>query len=346
MSETGGRELESQLREHYRTMPTDSSRDLIDGVARALDRAPRRRRTPFVLRSLAGLAATAVVLLTIGAVFAGMGRAPSGAPSGSPAIGASPCMSPGPIVTSGTFAAGTGASVGPRAGQTGITRAEAVAAVERFIGRKLGQADVGDPTVMASGTWLQVMEAGPTGVDAWVDAATGRVTSLLMMPVPATTTMTLDLGQAQAAAAAFLTAHSIPFQGLTPTVTIEDHGCCKFYVVTWQRYVNGATVPDVRIVKLDPSNGAVFSFMDTRASYGPVSSPAIGREEAVRLATVASGYSDPLVGTVELKADGSPFWPGRMVWSVQFDERAGASFGAAIVYVDAITGEARVVARG
>lgn len=199
---------------------------------------------------------------------------------------------------------------------------------------------------MASGLWLQVTEAGPAGVDAWVDASTGRVTSLLMMPVPATTRMALDSGEAQAAAAAFLTAHSIPFDGLTPAVTIEDHGCCKFYVVTWQRYVNGATVPDTRIVKLDPSNGAVFSFTDTRAPYGPVSSPAIGREEAIELATVASGYADPLLGTVELLADGRPFWPGRMVWSVQFHERAGASSGAAIVYVDAITGEARVVARG
>jgi hypothetical protein len=75
-------------------------------------------------------------------------------------------------------------------------------------------------------------------------------------------------------------------------------------------------------------------------------SPKIDREEAISLASAAAGYSDPLVGTVELKADGSPFWPGRMVWSVQFNERAGASSGAAIVYVDAITGETRVVARG
>jgi photosystem II stability/assembly factor-like uncharacterized protein len=75
-------------------------------------------------------------------------------------------------------------------------------------------------------------------------------------------------------------------------------------------------------------------------------SPKIGRDEAIRLATVASGYADPLLGPVELKADGGPLWPGHMVWSVQFDERAGASSGAAIVYVDAITGETRVVARG
>ena len=75
-------------------------------------------------------------------------------------------------------------------------------------------------------------------------------------------------------------------------------------------------------------------------------SPTIGRDEAIRLATVASGYADPLVGPVELKADGGPSWPGHMVWSVQFNERAGASSGAAIVYVDANTGEARIVARG
>lgn len=84
------------------------------------------------------------------------------------------------------------------------------------------------------------------------------------------------------------------------------------------------------------------------ASNAPAAaaSPKIGREEAISLASAASGYSEPLVGTVELKADGSPFWPGRMVWSVQFDERAGASSGAALVYVDAITGATMVVGRG
>ena len=323
MSGIGDRELEGQLREHYRTMPIDSSPDFRDNVAGVLERPARRRGTRFGLRSPAGLAAAAAVLLILAALFANPGGTPSAAPTHS-----------------------TANSTGSTASPTVITRAEAVAAVEKFIGRKLGPADVGDPTVMATGTWLQVTEAGPAGVDAWVDASTGRVTSLLMMPVPATTTMTLGAEEAQAAAAAFLTAHSIPFEGLTPAVTIEDHGCCKFYAVTWQRYVNGATVADVRIVKLDPSNGAVFSFMDTRASYDAVPSPKIGREEAIRLATVASGYSDPLIGTVELKADGSPFWTGRMVWSVQLEEKAGASSGAAIVYVDAVTGEARVVARG
>jgi hypothetical protein len=150
----------------------------------------------------------------------------------------------------------------------------------------------------------------------------------------------------QAAAAAYLTAHSIPFDGLTPAVTVEDHGCCKFYVVTWQRSVNGVTVPDTRIVKLDPSNGTVFSFTDSRAAYDAIPSPKIGRDEAIRLASIAAGQTDPIVGAVELLSDGRPFWPGRLVWSVQLGERAGASSGAAIVYVDAITGEAKVVGRG
>ena len=343
MSEIDGRELERRLQQHYRTMPTDSSRDLTARVADALDREPDRHRRSFHVRSAAGLAAAAAIVLVAGVIFTSMVSTQPGGLGRSPAGASTTCTGPGPALSSGGSAAGSGASGNPCPAQAGVTKAEAIAAVEALIGRKLVSPDVSGPQAAASGSLYQVMEAG---VDAWVDAATGRVTSLLMMPVPETTNMALSPAEAQTAAAAYLTAHSIPFDGLTPAVTVEDHGCCKFYVVTWQRYVNGITVPDTRIVKLDPSNGAVFSFTDTRGTYAPVSSPKISREEAIRLASIASGYSDPLVATVELKADGGPFWPGRMVWSVQFDQRAGASSGAAIVYVDAITGEARVVARG
>lgn len=268
-----------------------------------------------VLRGAAGLAAAAAIVLVAGALIAGTGGA---ATSTSHPSSASPAT-------------------------TGITRAGAIAAVEAFIGRTLVSPDVSGPQDSASGSSYQVMEAG---VSAWVDAATGRVTSSMTNPVPETTNMALSPDQAQAAAAAFLTSHSIPFDGLTPAVTIEDHGCCKFYVVTWQRYVNGVTVPDTRIVKLDPSNGAVFTVMDTRTPYGPVASPQIDRAEAIRLASVASGFSNPLVREVKTIVDGGPTFRGRLVWSITLDDGAGASASHAWIYVDAVTGEAKVVGRG
>jgi hypothetical protein len=345
MREIGGRELESRLQEHYRTMPVDSSRDLTARVAEAIDRAPNRHRTSFLLRSAVGLAAAAAILLVGGIIFASMVGAPSGGQGVSSAGATTTCTGtgPGPAPSSTGSAAGSGASGNPCAAETGVTKAQAIAAVEAFIGRKLVSPDVSGPQASASGSSYQVMEAG---VSAWVDAATGRVTSLMTVPVPETTTMALSPAQAQTAAAAFLNAHSIPFDGLTPAVTVEDHGCCKFYVVTWQRYVNGITVPDTRIVKLDPSNGAVFSFTDTREQVGPVASPRIDRVEAIRLAAIASGFANPIVGDVQLIVDGGPTFRGRLVWSIKLDDGAGASVSHAWIYVDAITGEAKVVGRG
>lgn len=343
MSDIGEHELEGQLREHYRTMPVDSSLDLTAAVAQALERAPSRRRAPFVLRSAAGLAAAAAIVIVAGAIITSIEGTPSGGSGKSPAGATTTCASPGPEQSSGGSAPGSSASGNPCAAQTGITRAEAIAAVEAFIGRKLVSPDVSGPQDSASVSSYQVMEAG---VDAWVDAATGRVTSLLKLPVPETTNMALSPAAAQTAATAFLTAHSIPFDGLTPAVTVEDHGCCKFYVVTWQRYVNGVTVPDTRIVKVDPSNGTVFSFTDTREQFGPVASPGIDRAEATRLAAIASGFSNPIVGDVQLLVDGGPTFRGRLVWSIKLDDGAGASASHAWIYVDAATGEAKVVGRG
>ena len=365
MNEMSGRELESRLREHYRAMPVDTARDLSASVGRALDRAPRRRGTGSLLRRAAGLAAAAAVVLVAGAIFLSIGVGPSGAPSLSPAgasaaggsssaslpLGPSSgspdlCSSPGPAASAAKSQATSSAeSAAPCAGQTLITRDQAVAEVERFIGRKLGPVEFNPTVTDPTGQSLAIVETGPNGASAFVDMTTGRVTSLLL-PAPETTNVALTTGQAETAATAYLTAHGIPFDGLTPAVTIEDHGCCKFYVVTWQRYVNGVTVPDSRTVGLDPSTGAVFEFIDTRKPYGPVASPQIGRDDAVRLATVASGFSNPLVGDVHQLVDGGPDFPGRLVWSIKLDDGAGASASHAWVYVDAITGEAKVVGRG
>ncbi len=277
--------------------------------------------------SARGLAAVAAAALVAGALLLIVVGSWSGAPGAAPRDSASPAAS--------------GAVESPSA----ISRADAVAAVEKFIGRKLGPVDfnptVDDPT----GQSLSIVETGPAGVYAFVDMTTGRVTSLLM-PAPETTNIVLSMDEAQAAAAAFLTAHAIPFEGLTAAVTIEDHGCCKFYVVTWQRHVNGVPVPDSRVVGMDPSTGAVFEFMDTRKPYGPVASPQIGRDEAIRLASIATGFSNPIVTGSELLVDAGPYFPGRLVWSIKLDDGAGASAWHAWVYVDAITGEAKVVGRG
>jgi photosystem II stability/assembly factor-like uncharacterized protein len=142
-------------------------------------------------------------------------------------------------------------------------------------------------------------------------------------------------------------AGTLSLQNLGPSIWADlaasaDIARAYLVVVTFP----GSSEPAESLVLAPLSATGEWRVWIATATTAAVPSPNIGREEAIRLASIASGYADPLVGTVELKADGGPFWPGRMVWSVQFNERAGASSGAAIVYVDAITGETRVVARG
>ena len=122
--------------------------------------------------------------------------------------------------------------------------------------------------------------------------------------------------------------------------------------MTWQRYANGASVPDMREVSVDPATGQVFSFMDRRVAYGPVPSPALGRDQAIAKAIVASGLSAPTVVDVQLLVDSSPIWPGRLVWSVQLSQQVpepGSSLtyvSAYWVYVDAVTGETKITGQG
>jgi Zn-dependent metalloprotease len=131
-------------------------------------------------------------------------------------------------------------------------------------------------------------------------------------------------------------------------VKLEDHGCCKLYSVEWEHIVNGVTLPDSRLAQVDPATGNVFSFSDQRVASGPVPSPKIARDEAIRLATVASGLTTPKLEDAHLMLTGtsSPVWGGRLVWSVQLSDDSQGYVSAAWVYVDAVTGETVITGRG
>jgi hypothetical protein len=232
-------------------------------------------------------------------------------------------------------------------GAASITKDAAVQSLEMFLGRKLGQATVDGPTAGAAGSYYQIMEPPPTGVAAWVDASTGRVIYLLTT-VPETTTVKLTAAQAQAEAEAFFKVHDISIDGLTPTVKLEDHGCCKLYSVEWDHIVNGVTFPDSRLAQVNPATGNVFSFSDRRVPYGPAPSPSVARDEAIRLATAASGLTTPKLEDAHLMLTetSSPIWAGRLVWSVQLSDDSQGYVSAAWVYVDAVTGETVIAGRG
>jgi hypothetical protein len=87
--------------------------------------------------------------------------------------------------------------------------------------------------------------------------------------------------------------------------------------------------------------------MDRRVPYGPVPSPKIGKDEAIRLATTKSGLSNPTIESVQLIVDSSPVWPGRLVWAVQLSELVPEGWVSAYwIEVDAVTGETIVAGQG
>jgi hypothetical protein len=303
-------------------------------VTFAPSNAAARRVRAKTIRIVAAAAALAVALVGAGLVVH-LREAP-------PASGGAPAAS----THNPSSIAGSSATAAPAQSAPIITKAVAVTKLESFLGRKLGQVTVSDPTEWPAGRYYEILETPPNGAVGWVDVSTGRVV-YLMLPAPVTTTVTITADQAQTSAEAFFKGHDIPIDGLTATVKLQDHGCCKVYSIEWDRIENGVLLPDSRLALVDPSNGNVFSFMDRRVAYGAVPSVRIGRDEAIRLATAASGLTNPKVKSVQLLVDSSPVWPGRLVWRVELSALdPGGWVDAAMVEVDAVTGETIVAARG
>jgi hypothetical protein len=223
-----------------------------------------------------------------------------------------------------------------------ISKEEAVAAAETFLGRKLANPTVEGPSSDTVGLY-SIAEEG-TGTIISVDPQTGRVVSMLVLTDPVSG-VTITQAQAESTAEGFLVEHHVPFDGMTKTVEFMDHGAMQEYSVTWQRYVNGAAVPDSRVVRVDAHTCKVFSFNDLRLAYGPVASPAVGRDDAIALAIEKSGLTEPKVESVSLEVARAGEWAGRLVWSVGLSARM-PELGYYAIYVDAITGETLIYGQG
>jgi hypothetical protein len=220
---------------------------------------------------------------------------------------------------------------------------EAIAAAEAFLGRKLVGPTVTDPADDPSGLYYSVAEDA-TGVMVSVDPASGRVVSMLVITDPVSG-VRITQAQAEQTAEAFLAVHHVPCDGMTKTVEFMDHNAMQEYIVTWQRYVNGAAVPDSRVVRVDAHTGNVFAFNDFRQPYAPVASPALTEDDAIALAVKTSGLTDPKIESVSLKVAPAGDWAGRLVWSVGLSAQM-PELGYYAIYVDAITGETLVYAQG
>jgi len=154
-------DLESRVRSYYRTLDaTDSSRLVSTSQVLLEDaRRPRPRRLIWGSWRLAGSIAGAALLAAVLVLprLAGPGGSVGSVGSaGSVAATGSPIPTPNPSVAA-TIAGPAPAS--PAA--TPLDAAGAVAAVEKFLGRKLGPTQTTEPGVMAIGRVIQVTESLP-----------------------------------------------------------------------------------------------------------------------------------------------------------------------------------------
>jgi len=163
--------------------------------------------------------------------------------------------------------------------------------------------------------------------------------------MPATPIVTINAAVAQANSLTYLTATGLAPEGLTPTVELMDHGDTKEYAVRWQRRVNGALVPDQRLVSVTPQTGQVFSIVVVSIPYTTPPAPTISSQQAIAAANQLLGASSTTVASSDLvvtfDADGAQL----LVWQIGMHIN-GSTPGAAMVQVDAMSGAATVIGRG
>jgi hypothetical protein len=179
-----------------------------------------------------------------------------------------------------------------------------------------------------------------------VDAFDGSVRTLLIPArYPAGLTKAVDGRKAQATATSYLAAHGISTKGLKQRFEVIDHGSVIEYQVTWDLRINGARVPDSRTVSVNPETGEVFAYTDFHREYAPPPSPNIDETGAVALARAFVEAPDARVGSTDLLVWFDPSGNQLLVWWIGLAE-VDSNGGAAMVQVDAVSGDASVIARG
>ena len=294
---------------------------------------------------------------------------------------------PGPSLAGGSTARGTPhvtaqatTSAGPSAAAdpyrvVTVTPGAAVAAVKAMVGLPQARLDglsLAVPTIQTSDLVATGPFDGALGsyykvighdVSASVDAHDGHVAQLLLLGLMSSfsSTWSITTAQAQAVASTFLTDRHIGTDGLTVSVVKKDRGPdVKTFVVSWQRVVNGATVPDSRMVEMDAGSGVVFNMDNSTRPYSDPPTPAVGRDQAVSYAEAVAGTSiatasGPVAGTsvtytvvsTSLQVWFTPAGVQQLLWSVELSSDSGQGYKSyAWVSVDAMSGSATVVGRG
>jgi Peptidase propeptide and YPEB domain len=223
-----------------------------------------------------------------------------------------------------------------------VTPAQAISTLRHLV--PTGSLRVSAPKL---GSLHYYYEVDGAGIQASVDAYTGSLGGLIVIGrMPSTRAVAISPAAAQSAAKAYLVANAIPAEGLTPAVQLVDHGSFQEYDVTWQHRINGALVPDQRLLSVNPETGDVFSFVNISYPYAPPARPVVSEEQAIAAADSLLGVtaSSTIVSSdliVTFDSQGRQI----LVWRVGVREN-GSIPTAAMVQVDAMTGAATVIGRG
>ena len=226
--------------------------------------------------------------------------------------------------------------------QTSVPPAQAEATVRRLV--PTGDLTVSGPTTTGQRTLYSV--AGP-GVQAMVDATTGQLASVLFLDrMPITPGVTITTDAAQADSLTFLSAAGLANGGLTSSVELIDHGDFKEYAVKWQLRVNGALVPEQRLVSVNPQTGKVFSLVVVSVPYKTPPIPTISRQDAIAAANRLLGAPLTTVESSDLIVTFDANGAQLLVWQIGLRAGGPTPSAAAMVQVDAMTGTATVIGRG
>jgi hypothetical protein len=228
----------------------------------------------------------------------------------------------------------------PSAAPSAITEAQSIAAVQAFAPQASGLHVSGTDTFSMGPAYL----VESVGLTATVDQATGVVTSIIFNgAMPTAATVVLKPADALAAAAAFLAQRGVDVTGLTPTVTLLDHGDTQEYQIVYMAQANGVQLPTRVNLSVNPTSGAVYGFLQFRQSVGPIPSPKLTLDDAVAAAKVEE--NDPGLkitsSTMAVVKDAS----GAQELVYQLEATRSDGFYV-MLNVDALSGSVAVMGRG
>lgn len=303
------------------------------------------RHEPNRISSIARAAALGLVVLTAacsgagGANVTGAPESQTPAPSASsPANASTPAKASRAPTAPPTPGAPANASATPPS--TGITEAQAIAAVQAFAPHATGLR-VTETDTVPMGRSYRVQSAD---IVAEVDEATGQVRMFVdnaAMPQSGVVRLTKDDGLVSATA--WLAAHGITTAGLTPTTTLLDHGSTKEFEVDFQGRVNGARVPHRVTVSIDPATGTVYAFVLFTRPFATPPAPRLTVAQAGAAATAEEKDPGAKVTATDLAIAFDAAGTQILVYEVDLTRTDGFFVK---LQVDAETGAVTVLGRG